>query len=201
MRCRLLALALPLVLFGCQSNFASRFLSKSPSYNDEAYQVYSGLFAEKDTVGISPGHLVIIQQETTPGFGTFRKDVAKCFPSDWRFRWEYESALSDYYVENHVPRALSRRFSIAGPYELVPKRRIDALVASAKFLWQGFTERYPHSNGYIVVSAVGFNRNKTRAVVYAEVDCGVLCGLGRYYTMEKLQGKWVEAHVGCTWMS
>jgi len=54
MRCRLLALMLPFALIGCQGNFFSRFMPKSPSYDDEAYRVYSALFSEKDTVWVSP---------------------------------------------------------------------------------------------------------------------------------------------------
>src|SRR5579864_7360273 len=120
MRCRLLALMLPFALIGCQSNFISRL--KPASYDDVAYQVYSGLFSEKDTVDITPGQLTIIQQETIPGSRIAAKDVSSCFPSDWSFRWEYGSALADYNKQNKAPRELARRFAIASPYQLVPER-------------------------------------------------------------------------------
>ncbi len=40
------------------------------------------------------------------------------------------------------------------------------------------------------VSAVGFNREHTRALVYVAHHCGNLCGGGTYHLMAKKNGKW-----------
>lgn len=198
MTCRLLALMLPLALIGCQGNFASRF--RPASYDDAAYQVYSDLFSEKDTVGITPGQLVIIQRETIRGGNmSFDKDISRCFPQNWEFHWEYKSALADYDKQNRVPHVLDRRFNMPSSYQLLSDKQIDALISAKKVVWSGFEEKYPSSFGYIVVSAVGFNSSRTRAIVAASRDCGVLCGGGRDYAMEKIHGRWVEDHAGCSW--
>lgn len=40
------------------------------------------------------------------------------------------------------------------------------------------------------VSAVGFNNEHTRALVYVGHHCGSLCGGGTYHLMVKINGKW-----------
>jgi len=40
------------------------------------------------------------------------------------------------------------------------------------------------------VSAVGFNNEHTRALVYVGHICGGLCGRGTYHLMVKINGKW-----------
>jgi len=193
---RLLAVTLLLALNGCHSNLISRF--KPASYDDAAYQVYSGLFSEKDT-GITPGQLTIIQQETIPGSRIAAKDVSSCFPSDWSFRREYGSALADYNKQNKTPRELVRRFAIASPYQLVPERETISDSSGANPS-DRFLERYPKSDGYIAVSAVGFNRGRTRAIVFA-AHYGIFGDVERYYALEKRGERWTESHAGCTWLA
>jgi hypothetical protein len=56
------------------------------------------------------------------------------------------------------------------------------------------------------VSAVGFNKDHTRALVYVAHYCGGLCGGGTYHLMAKRNGKWEpdrEFRGGpfCSWVS
>lgn len=56
--------------------------------------------------------------------------------------------------------------------------------------WKTFYDRYPDSGGWIELSAVGFNTEKTVAVVYIGHNCGVLCGGGHFHVLQKREGKW-----------
>jgi hypothetical protein len=70
--------------------------------------------------------------------------------------------------------------------------------------WRSFYSRYPDSDGYTELSAVGFNADKTKAFVYIAHHCGSLCGAGSYTFLEKRDGKWVKASVSasyCGWIS
>ena len=55
------------------------------------------------------------------------------------------------------------------------------------------------------VSAVGFNKDHTRALVYVAHHCGSLCGGGMYHLMAKKNGKWEpDRNYGgpsCAWAS
>jgi len=150
-------------------------------------------------VGIAPGQLTTIQMETVSGLEIVsHKDVSKCFPSDWKFRWEYGSALADYNKQNKTPRELTHRFNLASPYQLLPHRQILALETAVRGSGTAFAEKYPNSDGYISVSAVGFNRGRMRAIVFAAHWGNFGGGLERYYALEKKSQKWAETHAGCT---
>ena len=67
--------------------------------------------------------------------------------------------------------------------------------------WDDFYKKYPGSSGYITFSRVGFNSDKTKAVIYKETGCGMLCAYGGYVLLSKDNGAWKEiASYGC-WMS
>ena len=77
------------------------------------------------------------------------------------------------------------------PYLVVPRRDIMALFSKTGGNWPEFYRRYPDSGGYVEVSAVGFDRAKTRAMVYMAHHCGGLCGGGTHHLLEKVDGAWV----------
>jgi hypothetical protein len=83
---------------------------------------------------------------------------------------------------------LQRRFQIEKPHEIVSSDDIGVDFKDGG--WEGFHQRYPDSGGYIIMSAVGFNKEKTQAIVYTGSACGGLCGLWRFHLLEKIDGKW-----------
>ena len=95
---------------------------------------------------------------------------------------------------------MQRQFHIEKPYEIVGLDIIEAVFKNGG--WDGFYKSYPESGGYIVMSAVGFNKEKTRAVVYTGSSCGGLCGRWRFHLLEKSQGSWKEVPgVSCVTVS
>src|SRR5262249_227524 len=56
--------------------------------------------------------------------------------------------------------------------------------------WKDFYRKYPESGGWIELSAVGFNPEKTVAVVYVGHHCGNLCAGGHFQVLLKKNGKW-----------
>jgi len=61
--------------------------------------------------------------------------------------------------------------------------------------WSDFEREHPDSVGWIELSAVGFNHDKTVAIVYIGHHCGRLCGGGGFRVLRKAEGKWK----GLTW--
>jgi hypothetical protein len=59
--------------------------------------------------------------------------------------------------------------------------------------WKEFYKRYPGSGGIIVFSPVGFNPERTRAIVYSGDGCGLLCGEWNFHLFQKINGSWTEA--------
>jgi hypothetical protein len=102
----------------------------------------------------------------------------------------FKDAITDYNRRNRKQWLLQRNFQLEKPHEIVSSDTLEALYDKSG--WDGFYERYPASGGYLVMSAIGFNSEKTRAIVYTGSVCGGLCGRWGFHLLEKVDGKWRE---------
>jgi hypothetical protein len=106
------------------------------------------------------------------------------------------AVLADYVDKFHQKWTLTHDLPLDVPYELVTKAEIGTLFKSTVTSgWQNFTGRYPGARGYYSFSAVGFNEEKTHAIVQMNNLCGSLCGYGSPHFLEKVDGKWREIKV------
>jgi hypothetical protein len=149
----------------------------------EAYQVYNVLLPREEAAGSEKGTLVI-QQETVPG--TYPTEPCLTPEAASKFK----EAVADYKQVNTKPWLLRRQFQTEEPYEVVSSQSIQTLFK--RHDWEGFYKRYPDSGGYITLSGVGFNQDKTRAIVYSGTACGLLCGRWSWHLLEKIEGRWKE---------
>ena len=159
----------------------------------DAYQIYSLLLPHEESYNFAKGTL-IIQEETES-----KRDVSEpCVTPEAASR--FKDAIADYKRVNKKQWLLQRQFQIEKPYEIVSSETIGIVLRSGD--WDGFLKRYPESGGYIIMSAVGFNREKTLAVVYAGSSCGGLCGSWRFHLLAKIDGNWKEVPgVTCSMVS
>lgn len=100
---------------------------------------------------------------------------------------EFKDAIEDY-KRHKEPMLLVGQFAIDKPYELVKRDALSALMKNNN--WDVFYKRYPDSGGIIMMSAVGFNRDRTLAILYTWSTCNNLCGRGSFALLKKLNGKW-----------
>jgi hypothetical protein len=100
------------------------------------------------------------------------------------------SAIMDYIQQNQHPWLLQQRLTIEKPYVLLSPDQIESIFRRSPGGWEAFTQMYPDSGGIIEFSAVGFNSDKTIAVVYSGHSCGSLCGGGEFSVLQKKGGKW-----------
>ena len=159
---------------------------KPETYLDpEAYVVYGAVLPENWAFGnwFRRADALIIEQET-------QKDgrLPGCLPSVTGPREAWRDALESYKKENQSPKLLARQFPIDKHYELVPGSVIAEAFKGKG--WNGFYERYPHSEGIINLSAVGFNSDRTKALVFVVHYCGNTCGSQSYIFLEKKSDKW-----------
>ncbi|HWZ81801.1 MAG TPA: hypothetical protein VNW47_04215 [Terriglobales bacterium] len=145
----------------------------SEPYNvAEAYKIYSLLLQHepsypfgKDTVMIRQEALVASTPcLTTPAEKKFA-DAVVALNRLQRKRW-----------------LLQPRFQIDRPYKLIGPEVIKTLPSRPESV----------TASYVEMSTVGFNRDKTRALVFMGKSCGGLCGHWTYHLLEKVQGKWKE---------
>jgi hypothetical protein len=168
-----------------------------PYTDKDAYQIYDLLIPSEETWCTKTW---VIQQETE----LWERDLSRldrCVsPTSVH---EFQDAIVSFKAANNRRWLLERQFGLDRPYELV---RSDSIAAFFKGReqnraesdppladgWEGFYQRYPGSGGYIILSAVGFNKDKTRAVVYSGAGCGSLCGAWSFHLFKKMNGKWTE---------
>ena len=149
----------------------------------EAYQVYSVLLPHEESSGVAKSTLVI-QQDTVP-----QRVSGACLTVEATNK--FKDAIADFEHVNSKRWLLQRHFQIERRYELVREYTIRRLFKGPGE-WDGFHKRYPGSVAYVTMSAVGFNKEKTQAIVCIGCSCGALCGRWSFHLMEKLDGKWQE---------
>jgi hypothetical protein len=108
---------------------------------------------------------------------------------------DVDSAIANYLELNKEAWLLVRAFHIDLPYELTSKDDLSL-------------QQDRDTGGLIEVSPVGFNADKTVAVVYMGHHCGLLCGGGAIRVLLKSHGRWqpyrtnpINNLIGCPWVS
>ena len=177
-----LALAFILV---CIAPVASQDL---PSATDpEAYALYGLLLPKVWDDRTTDG--ILLQRETdTSHYGC---DAPKAPNRGW------QSAVDSFHRQNKrvqllqaalLPKELRYRF--------ISRAEIDADDARLAVKYPGGWQRRPESLEFAAVSGVGFNGDKSRAILYLRLrDSGSLL------FMEKLQGEWVRIYNPCGWVA
>jgi hypothetical protein len=111
----------------------------------------------------------------------------------------YRPLIEDYAARNKK-KLLERKFDLP-EYALIEPTEIRAIQIRSRV-----ADGFPFNASVIFhVSAVGFNREGTRALVYVGHDCGSLCGGGGYHLLVKKDGQWqVDREyrgMSCMWAS
>jgi hypothetical protein len=155
-----------------------------PYLDREAYEIYSTILPSEWPWREANAKVLVIRRET--------KDYDMCLRPDKESEAIVGPAIADYVKKNESPQLLQQMFSIEKPYQLIAADDLDSLFKnSVGGGWEEFYRLYPNSGGYIEFSAVGFNKDRTVAVVYMGHGCGGLCGGGEFHVLEKKEGEWI----------
>ena len=146
----------------------------------ETYAVYAAVL---ESVKDASRKGVAIRDETERDSVCGSSKHSRQVPDEWQSLWPaYEEA-------NAYIRTLRRDANLALPYVLVKFE--DALRY----------QLFP-SNTLHVMSAVGFDASRTRAMVTVQHKCGLGCAGGGLYLLLKENGRWIRANIpSCFWTS
>ena len=162
----------------------------------EAYEIYATLLPAQWPVTEAHTSKMIIRAETA--------SYEMCLKPEGESVAVVGPAIANFLEVNKQTWLLQRAIPMDLPYEFLFKKELEAIFADGPGGWQGFYAKYPDSGGFNEVSAVGFNADKTVAVVYVAHSCGGLCGGGSFYVLQKREGKWQSLKwkgSECTWVS
>jgi hypothetical protein len=159
-----------------------------------AYEVYAAILPSEWNVQVAHARQVVIRRETTA--------YRMCLNPEKESEDKLWAAISDYVEINKKQWWLQPSLTIDLPYLFVDSESLRKMFRQGR--WDQFYRAYPESGGVLELSAVGFNQDKTVAVVYMGHSCGALCGGGKFHVLEKVGGKWQPlAWKGavCSWAS
>jgi hypothetical protein len=107
----------------------------------------------------------------------------------------YRPLIQDYVAKNKKRAVLDRKFDLP-QYALVGPAEIEEIGKHWRPRPPGSTSDKEKAvfplNATVIfhVSAVGFNGDRTRALVYVGHNCGGLCGGGAYHLLVNIDGTW-----------
>jgi hypothetical protein len=162
----------------------------------EAYEVYSAILPSGGPWRIANAKRLVIRRETA--------SYTMCLRPEKQDEQIIGPAITDYVKQNQKTWLLQPDFRLERPYEIITSDELRSIFEGGIEGWEKFYEKYPESGGYILLSAVGFNADKTIAVVYMRHSCGGLCGEGQFYVLNKQDGKWMHLSWKggrCSWAS
>lgn len=177
--------------------------SRQEGIEAEEYAVLSAVIKDRERQG-DTAPLLVIEESPSPwitsvndGQGKFYEEMKKGSPK------LLAETVDDLRAKNNDNYKFLKNFDIGHPYALISDEEFQSFFkGNANDGWKRFYEKYPKSGGIVTFSRVGFNADKTQALVYRGHRCGALCGEGLYYLLSKKNGAWVlDGNVGPSWIS
>jgi hypothetical protein len=167
--------------------------TKLESYDvPEAYEVYSAILPGEWAWKDAHAKWLVISGTTTK--------YEMCLQPDEPSQKIIGAAIADFLQQNKEPRLLQRKFNLAEmPYTILSPAEERAVSQGTPGGSDGFSQMYADSGGLTKLSAVGFNADKSIAVVYAGHDSG-----GQFHILLKKAGKWDSLEwkgSRCVWVS
>ena len=160
----------------------------------DSYEIYSILLrTEMPPQWDITGWAITQETQTFPSDGTPNgRGPGSCLQPPLDQRSVYLPLIEDYVAKNKKKLILKRKFDL-------PQFALIGLTET-KAIQERWQPRAASSNSgdafplnatvIFQVSAVGFNSDRTRALVYVGHNCGGLCGGGRYHLLVKKDGQW-----------
>ena len=156
------------------------YLPNQELNENEDYAVYSEILSGKRY----NSDLIVINDFTSQGLIADAKNLNYEIPS------LTQDTINDYQAKKIESRKLENNFTVSGKVVFLSEEEVTQLFNIGLDGWNKFNKKYPGANGIITLSRVGFNKEKTQALVYVGISCGGLCGGGSFMFLEKRNGKW-----------
>jgi hypothetical protein len=155
----------------------------------ELYQAAKGrpiILSDQTAIGVPPGMLTNLPVQGP-------QTISFLNPISPEARQSFEDL-------NHSSLHLPPPCKFAPECTLVDIADIALQVKNAK-AWRKFMTKHANTPGIIIVSRIGFNRDRDQAVMYSGMSCGQLCGQGEFSWLTKHNGVWTVESSNVVWIS
>ncbi len=181
---------------------ASQKTSAVPSspIDDEDYAVYSA--ALKELYG---GKSIALENQVSgcTGIGNNKEGEASWQKSldalPGKLKKLSPKTIADFKGKSNVCRTLEAKFNPSVKLISKQERRTIFSGKDMRKAWAAFNKKFPGSNGYVIVSNVGFNEDRTQALVDISNKCGDKCGAEQFVLLTKSNGSWSVIGMNSVW--
>jgi len=156
---------------------------------DEEYEIYSAMIKE---LYVKPESKLLMIEERT-----FRYDFSGGDEQPWRDKPKGlsidESAVQDYESKNRGQTLLNKAsFKLPVKSEMITDADLRTIFHGhwGELEWTEYYRRFPASDGFIMLSRVGFNTAHTQALLYIGSRSGPGYGEIHFLLLEKANGTW-----------
>ena len=98
--------------------------------------------------------------------------------------------VENYEVKKSLNSLLGPHLKIRVPYTLISKEEVDKIFQGSSNGWQMFYSKFPGAKGLIHLSRVGFNSERTQALVNVGIGCDWICGDEHLLLLIKHDSEW-----------
>lgn len=100
--------------------------------------------------------------------------------------------LADFKSKARQCRTIEAKLTLPTKYILLskPERQQIFSLSDTKKAWANFQQKYAGASGYINLSNIGFNEDRTQALINTYRKCGVQCGSEKIVLLTKVNGQW-----------
>ena len=168
--------------------------------DDEDYSVYSA--ALKELFG---GKAIALENQVSgcTGIGNNKEGEASWQKSldalPGKLKKLSPKTIADFKGKSNVCRTLEAKFNSSVKLISKQERRTIFSGKDMRKAWAAFNKKFPGSNGYVIVSNVGFNEDRTQALVDISNKCGDKCGAEQFVLLTKSNGSWSVIGMNVVW--
>ena len=200
MRARLTAAVLAL-LFASQSAHSEPIDTCHLPISDEELEVIS--VAVNHMLSSSAKSVFLIAKTSTHVVAKSERERA-----DWVKLLNYETgwgettktSLGHFFDCNSVPTTLPRCPMMKAICTLAEPQVLLDLNADGGKGWEPFCAKHRDVEGFITASRVGFNEDHTMAIVSVDIRCGVRCGTGSLFLLQRGATGWAVSQRFKLWI-
>jgi len=164
--------------------------------NDE-YEIYSIVLLQTIVLPPNP-KLFVINQLTSD---QIKLDNSRIAYFEERTTEKLDmTTIDDFNKKNAKTYKLENKFSIPQRVVLISMQELKKIFRDGKG-WERFYKKFPDASGTTEVSRVGFNKDRTQAILYIGRQSDWLAGAGYLVPLLKEGGKWVVKKEVLVWIS
>lgn len=173
--------------------------------SEEEYLVYSDLLSQMEYSRVPT---IFVVSDRTNNQHLMDENSVKyyeensMFTTSGLFNLKLDEVLvEDYNTKNAEEHELGNKFSTLQEVILLSEERMDEIFWGSGGGWSEFYSLYPGSTGTVDFSRVGFNKDKTQALVYFGNQSYYTAGAGYYIMLSKEEEEWKIVDRVMVWIS